>query len=79
MEFYEDNKLVEKILQNINDDLKKELSEDRYKHSIGVMEKAEELAIIYGENVNKAKLVGLAHDIGKELSREEKLIYSKEK
>lgn len=78
MEFYEDNKLVEKILQNINDDLKKELSEDRYKHSIGVMEKAEELAKIYGENVNKAKLVGLAHDIGKELSRGEKLIYSKE-
>lgn len=78
MEFYEDNNLVEKILQNINNDLKKELSESRYKHSIGVMEKAEELAKIYGENINKAKLVGLAHDIGKELSKEEKLMYAQE-
>ena len=42
------------------------------------MEKAEELAKIYGADVNKAKLVGLAHDIGKELSREEKLQYAKE-
>ena len=40
------------------------------------MKKAEELAKIYGEDVNKAKLIGLAHDIGKELSKEEKLQYA---
>lgn len=69
---------VEELLKEINEAVKKELSEKRYKHSVGVMEKAEELAKIYGADVNKAKLVGLAHDIGKELSREEKLQYAKE-
>ena len=69
---------VEELLKKINEAVKKELSEKRYKHSVGVMEKAEELAKIYGADVNKAKLVGLAHDIGKELSREEKLQYAKE-
>ena len=69
---------VEGLLKKINEAVKKELSEKRYKHSVGVMEKAEELAKIYGADVNKAKLVGLAHDIGKELSREEKLQYAKE-
>ena len=69
---------VEELLKKINEAVKKELSEKRYKHSVGVMEKAEELAKIYGADVNNAKLVGLAHDIGKELSREEKLQYAKE-
>ena len=69
---------VEELLKKINEAVKKELSEKRYKHSVGVMEKAEEVAKIYGADVNKAKLVGLAHDIGKELSREEKLQYAKE-
>lgn len=65
-------------INKINEDIKKELSEKRYNHSVGVMKKAEELAKIYNVNVNKAKLVGLAHDIGKELSSEEKLKYVKE-
>ena len=77
MDFKNDEE-VEGLLRKINEDVKKELSEKRYKHSVGVMEKAEELAKIYGADVNKAKLVGLAHDIGKELSREEKLQYAKE-
>lgn len=66
------------LLDKIDRDLKNELSEKRYKHSIGVMKKAEELAKIYGENINRAKLVGLAHDIGKELSKEEKLKYAED-
>ena len=65
-----------KLLKQIDEDLKNELSEKRYKHSLGVMKKAEELAKIYGADVNKAKLVGLAHDIGKELSKEDKLQYA---
>ena len=69
---------VEEMLQKIDKDIKQELSEKRYQHSLGVMKKAEELAEIYGVDVNKAKLVGLAHDIGKELSEEEKLRYTKE-
>lgn len=69
---------VEEMLQKIDKDIKQELSEKRYLHSLGVMKKAEELAKIYDVDVNKAKLVGLAHDIGKELSEEEKLRYAKE-
>lgn len=74
-ELFDDNK-TKKLLKQIDEDLKKEISEKRYKHSMGVMKKAEELAKIYGEDVNKAKLIGLAHDIGKELSKEEKLQYA---
>lgn len=74
-EIFDDDK-TKKLLKQIDEDLKKEISEKRYKHSMGVMKKAEELAKIYGEDVNKAKLIGLAHDIGKELSKEEKLQYA---
>lgn len=65
-------------LEQIKNDVKEMLSEKRYIHSIGVMERAEELALIYGEDVQTAKLVGLAHDIAKELSEEEILQYVKE-
>lgn len=69
---------VEELLNKIDNDLKKVLSEKRYNHSLGVMKKAEELAKIYKIDVDKAKLVGLAHDIGKELPKEEMLEYVKE-
>ena len=68
----------EELLNKIDNDLKSMLSEKRYKHSLGVMKKAEELAMIYGVDINIAKLVGLAHDIGKEFSDEEMLKYAKE-
>lgn len=68
----------EELLNKIDNDLKSILSEKRYKHSLGVMKKAEELALIYGIDTNIAKLTGLAHDIGKEFSDEEKLKYAKE-
>ena len=69
---------VEELLKRIDSDLKSTLSEKRYKHTLGVMKKAEELALIYGVDVNIAKLTGLAHDIGKEFSDEEMLKYAKE-
>ena len=78
MEILKKDSEVDDLLKKIDSDIKKELSEKRYNHSIGVMKKAEELAKIYGVNVNTAKLVGLAHDIGKELSKEEKLSYCEE-
>lgn len=65
-------------IEQIKQDLKEILSEKRYIHSIGVMKRAEELAIIYGVNVEQAKIVGLAHDIAKEFSREDALKYAKE-
>ena len=78
MQDFLNNDEVEKLITRINKDLKEVLSEKRYNHSIGVMKKAEELAKIHGENINKAKLVGLAHDIGKELSENEMIQYTKE-
>ena len=65
-------------IENIQSDLKKMLSEKRYRHSIGVMKKAEELAKQYGVDPHIAALTGLAHDIGKEISNEEKIEYCKE-
>lgn len=69
---------AEELLNKIDNDLKKVLSEKRYNHSLGVMKKAEELAKVYKIDVDKAKLVGLAHDIGKELLKEEMLEYVRE-
>ena len=72
---YMNSEQAENLLVKIDADVKQALSEKRYKHSVGVMKKAEELAKIYDIDVNTAKLVGLAHDIGKELTKEEKLAY----
>lgn len=65
-------------IEKIQADLKTILSEKRYNHSLGVMKKAKELAKKYGEDPNIAALVGLAHDIGKEIPNEEKLKYVQE-
>lgn len=62
-------------IENIQKELKAILSEARYQHSIGVMKKAEELAKQYGIDPHIASLVGLAHDIGKEMSNKEKMEY----
>ena len=65
---------IEKILE----DVKNTLSEKRYIHSIGVMKQAEYLAKKYGQDVEIAKAVGIAHDIAKELTEEEKIKYVEE-
>ena len=50
----------------------KELVKDtRYEHSVLVSIEAEKLAKHYGIDSNKAKLVGLAHDIAKDFSDDE--------
>ena len=65
------------IIENIQKELKEKLSEKRYKHSLGVMKKAGELAKIYKIDTDIAELTGLAHDIAKEMTKEEKLEYAK--
>ncbi len=45
--------------------LKAHLSEERYNHSIGTMETAEELAEMYHLDTEKAKIAGLMHDCAK--------------
>ena len=65
-----------KSIEEIKNELKSKLSEKRYEHSIGVMEKAIELAKIFGEDEEKAAYTALVHDIAKEMTEEELLNYA---
>ena len=63
----------------IKERLKSTLSEKRYNHSLAVMQRCEELAKIYGEDVEKARLIGLAHDVAKEMKIDEVMKFIQEK
>lgn len=65
-------------IKKIKEDLKQILSEKRYIHSIGAMEKAIELAKVYGEDEEKSALTALTHDIAKEMTVEEYYKYAEE-
>lgn len=58
-------------LEEIKENLKSCLSEERYLHSIGTMEMAMELAKSFNCDVDKAQIAGLLHDCAKCLSKEE--------
>ncbi len=62
---------IEKIVKN-------SMSEKRFKHCLGVSKRAVELAKIYGIDEEKAKLVGIAHDIAKEMPKDKAIEYVKE-
>ncbi len=53
--------------------LKNTVSEKRFNHSVNVAESAEELAIIYNVDPEKAKLAGILHDITKEYTLQQHL------
>ncbi|MBQ8827699.1 MAG: bis(5'-nucleosyl)-tetraphosphatase (symmetrical) YqeK, partial [Clostridia bacterium] len=55
-------------LEEIKADLKERLSEEKYLHSIGVMEECERLATEYGVDIKKCRRAGLLHDCAKELT-----------
>lgn len=65
-------------LEEIQNYVKEHLSEKRYNHSKCVMERCEELAIKFELDIDIAKKVGIAHDIAKELTDNEKIKYCKE-
>lgn len=69
---------MNELEEQINEEIKVRLKEHRYIHSLGVMEMAEKLAKHYGLDVNKARLVGLAHDIAKDMSWDEIYTYCNE-
>lgn len=50
--------------------LNKNLTEARYKHSLGVMNTAVKLAEKYSADINKAKIAGLIHDCAKEMHKD---------
>ena len=52
-------------------DVKNTLSEKRFKHTEGVIERAIQYAKSYGANIEEAKLAAVCHDIAKEISLEE--------
>lgn len=66
------------LIEKIKKDLKENLSEKRYTHSIGVMNMAVELAQYYNADVETAKIAGLLHDIAKEMTPDEKIKYVEE-
>lgn len=68
----------ENLLKQIMQDLKIALSEKRYLHSISTMKKAKELAKKYNQDEQKVMLTALAHDIAKEMSKEEYIEYSRQ-
>ncbi len=53
--------------------VKNGLSASRFKHSENVMDRCVEFAKLYDEDVEKAKLVGIAHDIAKEFPKEKRV------
>lgn len=61
----------------IENEVKKYLTEKRFNHSVLVAKKAEELALKYGENPKIAKILGIAHDIAKEIKEADYFKYLK--
>ncbi len=57
--------------EKLYNEVKKKLSEYRFKHSEGVVKRAIEYAEIYNVDKKIVKSVAIAHDIAKELSKEE--------
>ena len=58
------------LIYNIREQLKSNLSEHRYQHTLGVEYTAAALAMRYGADIYKAELAGLLHDCAKEYSND---------
>ncbi len=67
-----------KSYKEVEQYVKSKLSEKRFYHSKCVEEKCIELAKIYNVDEEKAKLVGISHDIAKEMPKEEKIKFAQE-
>lgn len=63
-------------IEEIKEELKTILSEKRYMHCVSTMERAIELARIYGADEKNVAYTALAHDIAKEMTIEEYLEYA---
>lgn len=57
--------------EELYNDVKSILSEKRFKHTEGVVERAIEYAEIYNVNIEDAKKAAIIHDIAKEFSKEQ--------
>ncbi len=64
------NENPKKYFSLLEDELSKRLKKSRLRHTLGVANTAACLAMRYGEDVNRAYLAGLLHDIAKNLDDE---------
>ena len=60
-------------IDDMKEQLKNMLHEERYRHSLGVAESALQLAVQYRENEGEAVIAGLLHDCAKDISDDELL------
>lgn len=60
-------------LEKMEKKLRKELDEDRYRHTLGVMYTSAALAMRYGADLEKAQVAGLLHDCAKCIPNDKKL------
>ncbi len=60
-----------KNFEEIKNWLKENLTEEKYLHSLGVMETAKILALKFDQDIEKAQVAGLLHDCAKNLSADE--------
>ena len=58
--------------------VKEKLSEKRFYHSECVVDRCIEYAKIYGVDIEKIRIAGIAHDIAKEIPKEKQLDVAKE-
>ncbi len=63
------------LIESIERDVVVQLSNYRANHTLSVAETAKKLALLHGEDPDKAYLAGLLHDIAKEYSDEETISY----
>lgn len=68
-----DKKEFEKLQKKLKD----KLSDSRYQHTIGVAYTAASLAMIHGEDIDKALYAGMLHDCAKYMNGEEMLKIAK--
>lgn len=61
------------LLEDITKELKENLSEKRFKHTLGVLESAKHLASLYGVNEIDASISALLHDYSKEMKKDDVL------
>lgn len=65
--------MAEYDLQLLQKQMKEELSEDRFEHTLGVMYTAESLAMRYGIDMTKVAVAGLLHDCAKCIPNSQKI------
>ncbi len=63
------------LIESIERDVVVQLSDYRASHTLSVADTAKKLALLHGEDQDKAYLAGLLHDIAKEYSDEEMVSY----